>query len=74
MTKIHGLYQKLDAFMTSGPHHHYPTQSCLYNASYSKLIEDLNAFQNFNRRSHNNHYTDIFNLGWASNPNFLWFN
>ena len=70
MTKIDGLYHKLDTFMTSGPHHHYPTQSYSYEASYPELVED----QNFLRPSYTNHYSDTSDLGWASNPNFLWSN
>ena len=86
MTKVDELSQKLDAFMTFvPPHHHYlptfcaicsssahSTHSCPCNASYLVPVEDLNAFQNFYRPSHTNHYSDTSNLGWASDPNFLW--
>ena len=60
MTKINGLSQKIDAFMAPEPYPHHPfsicatcsspthpTQSCPYNASYPKSIEDLHPFQNF---------------------------
>ena len=70
MTKVDGLYHKLDAFMMTGPHHHYPTQSYSYEASYLEPVEDLNAYQNFSRPSHINHYSDISDLGWTSNPNY----
>ena len=84
MAKIDGLYQKLDAFMSSStPHssnpsnlcaicssHTHTTQTCPSSASYPELIEDLNAIQNFQRPSNNNPYSDTYNLGWARHPNF----
>ena len=84
MAKIDGLSQNLDAFMSSSiPHssnpsnfcaicssHTHTTQTCPSSDSYPKLIEDLNAIQNFQRTSNNNPYSDIYNPSWAKHPNF----
>ena len=52
MTKIDGLYHKLDAFMMSGPHYYYPTQSYSYEASYPEPIEDQNFLRPKIGRAH----------------------
>ena len=51
----------------------HPTLECQGSCSQDTSIEQLNAFNNF-QRSQGNPYSNTYNPGWRNHPNFSWAN
>ena len=70
--KVDALAKKVDGMKITQPSQYIPSDTFVDNVSQNQ-VEQVDYLSN-QGRSQNNPYSNTYNLGWRSHPNFSWSN